>query len=109
MAPKRTTRSTPATKTTTTTSVTNAQLKTLIDQGVAAALVARDADRSMNGNDSWERIFKKRKKMKPNQQNQARECEEHESKSQQKVNPEKSRVKPEAKSEEILNGRPLPI
>nr|GEV35216.1 reverse transcriptase domain-containing protein [Tanacetum cinerariifolium] len=43
MAPKRTTRSTPATTTTTTTTpVTNAQLKALIDQGVADALVARD-------------------------------------------------------------------
>ncbi|GJU09796.1 reverse transcriptase domain-containing protein [Tanacetum coccineum] len=52
MTPKRTTRSTPATETTTTTSVTNAQLKALIDQGVAAALAARNADRSMNGDDS---------------------------------------------------------
>ncbi|GJX22057.1 reverse transcriptase domain-containing protein [Tanacetum coccineum] len=48
---KRTTRSSPAT-TTTTTHVTNAQLKALIDQGVADALEARDTDRSMNGNDS---------------------------------------------------------
>ncbi|GJT99241.1 reverse transcriptase domain-containing protein [Tanacetum coccineum] len=45
---KRTTRSTPAT-TTTTPPVTNPQLKALIDQGVANALAARDADRSMNG------------------------------------------------------------
>ncbi|GJU14514.1 putative reverse transcriptase domain-containing protein [Tanacetum coccineum] len=51
MAPKTATRSTPAT-TTTTTSVTNAQLKALIDQGVADALAARDADRSMNGNEN---------------------------------------------------------
>ncbi|GJS33181.1 reverse transcriptase domain-containing protein [Tanacetum coccineum] len=51
MTPKRTTRSTPAT-TTTTPPVTNAQLKALIDQGIADALVARDADRSRNGNDS---------------------------------------------------------
>ncbi|GKB81544.1 hypothetical protein Tco_0948439 [Tanacetum coccineum] len=51
MAPKRATRSTPAT-TTTTTSVTNAQLKALIDQGVADALGARDADKSINGDDS---------------------------------------------------------
>ncbi|GKD69825.1 hypothetical protein Tco_1323915 [Tanacetum coccineum] len=51
MAPKRTTRSTPAT-TTTTPPVTNAQLKALIDQGVVDALVARDADRSRNGDDS---------------------------------------------------------
>ncbi|GJT68406.1 putative reverse transcriptase domain-containing protein, partial [Tanacetum coccineum] len=42
----------PATETTTTTSVTNAQLKALIDQGVVAALAARDADRSMNGDDN---------------------------------------------------------
>ncbi|GKA10133.1 putative reverse transcriptase domain-containing protein [Tanacetum coccineum] len=51
MAPKRTTRSTPAT-TTTTPPVTNAQLKALIDQGVDDALAARDADRSRNGDDS---------------------------------------------------------
>ncbi|GKC27243.1 reverse transcriptase domain-containing protein [Tanacetum coccineum] len=52
MAPKkRTTRSTPATPTTTT-SVTNEQLRALINQGVADALAARDADRSMNGDDS---------------------------------------------------------
>ncbi|GKD51425.1 putative reverse transcriptase domain-containing protein [Tanacetum coccineum] len=51
MAPKRTTRSTPTT-TTTTPPVTNAQLKALIDQGVADALAARDADRSQNGEDS---------------------------------------------------------
>ncbi|GJT35663.1 reverse transcriptase domain-containing protein [Tanacetum coccineum] len=40
------------TTTTTTTPVTNSQLKALIDQGVADALAARDADRSMNGDDS---------------------------------------------------------
>ncbi|GJU19234.1 reverse transcriptase domain-containing protein [Tanacetum coccineum] len=51
MAPKKSTRSTPAT-TTTTHSVTDAQLKALIDQGVAEALAARDAARSQNGNDS---------------------------------------------------------
>ncbi|GKE60091.1 hypothetical protein Tco_1510458 [Tanacetum coccineum] len=52
MAPKkRTTRASPAT-TTTTTTVTDAQLKALIGQGVANALAARDADRSMNGDDS---------------------------------------------------------
>nr|GEV66519.1 hypothetical protein [Tanacetum cinerariifolium] len=51
MAPKRTTKSSPAT-TTTTTSVTDAQLKALIDQGIARALAARDADRSRNGEDS---------------------------------------------------------
>ncbi|GJV56198.1 putative reverse transcriptase domain-containing protein [Tanacetum coccineum] len=52
MAQKRTTRPIPAATTATTTTVTNAQLKAMIDQGVTAALVARDADRSMNGNDS---------------------------------------------------------
>nr|GEV03750.1 hypothetical protein [Tanacetum cinerariifolium] len=54
MAPKkRTTRASPATTTTTTTPVTNAQLKELIDQGIPDALAARDADRSMNGDDSY--------------------------------------------------------
>ncbi|GJS63889.1 putative reverse transcriptase domain-containing protein [Tanacetum coccineum] len=52
MAPKRTTRSTPAATTTTTTTVTDTQLKALINQGVANALAARDADRSQNGQDS---------------------------------------------------------
>ncbi|GJZ35687.1 reverse transcriptase domain-containing protein [Tanacetum coccineum] len=55
MAPKkRTTRLNPETTTTTpaTTSVTNAQLKAMIDQGVTAALAARDADRNTNGDDS---------------------------------------------------------
>nr|GEY23133.1 hypothetical protein [Tanacetum cinerariifolium] len=52
MAPKRTTRSTPATTSTTTTTVPDAQLKALIDQGVANALAASDADRSRNGEDS---------------------------------------------------------
>ncbi|GKA50677.1 hypothetical protein Tco_0743750, partial [Tanacetum coccineum] len=46
-----TTRSTPAT-TTTTTPITNAQLKALIDQGFGNALVAREANRSRNGEDS---------------------------------------------------------
>ncbi|GKD04741.1 hypothetical protein Tco_1179715 [Tanacetum coccineum] len=45
MAPKRATRSTPA-ATAATTSVTNAQLQAMIDQGVTAALAARDANRS---------------------------------------------------------------
>ncbi|GKF24019.1 hypothetical protein Tco_0076341, partial [Tanacetum coccineum] len=49
---KRTTRASPATTTTTTTPVINAQLKALIDQGVADALAACDADRSRNGDDS---------------------------------------------------------
>ncbi|GJY09822.1 putative reverse transcriptase domain-containing protein [Tanacetum coccineum] len=51
MAPKRTARARPAPETTTTTtSVTNAQLQAMIDQGVTAALAARDATR--NGDDS---------------------------------------------------------
>ncbi|GJZ95481.1 putative reverse transcriptase domain-containing protein [Tanacetum coccineum] len=54
MAPKRTTRSTlvtttPVPTTTTTTSVTNAQLQAMIDQGVTAALAARDANRNGDG------------------------------------------------------------
>ncbi|GJU90053.1 hypothetical protein Tco_1302476 [Tanacetum coccineum] len=51
MAPKRTTmaRRAPET-TTTTTSITNAQLQEMIDQGVTAALAARDATR--NGDDN---------------------------------------------------------
>ncbi|GJY00195.1 hypothetical protein Tco_0357213, partial [Tanacetum coccineum] len=39
-------------ETTNTTSVTNAQLQAMIDQGVTAALAARDANRSTNGDDS---------------------------------------------------------
>ncbi|GJQ92508.1 hypothetical protein Tco_0052253 [Tanacetum coccineum] len=49
-APKRATRSTPSTENLTITTVTNAQLQAMIDQGVTAALVARDANR--NGDDS---------------------------------------------------------
>nr|GEW54370.1 putative reverse transcriptase domain-containing protein [Tanacetum cinerariifolium] len=53
MAPKRVTRANPATTTTTTTtSVTDAQLKALIEQGVAKALAARDADKNRNGDDN---------------------------------------------------------
>nr|GEX59088.1 reverse transcriptase domain-containing protein [Tanacetum cinerariifolium] len=53
MAPKRTTRANPfTTTTTTTTSVTNAQLEALIEQGVAKALAARDADRNTNDDDN---------------------------------------------------------
>nr|GEW50908.1 hypothetical protein [Tanacetum cinerariifolium] len=53
MAPKRTTRLTLATTTSTTnTSMTDTQLKALIDQGIANALAARDADRSRNSEDS---------------------------------------------------------
>ncbi|GJV08802.1 hypothetical protein Tco_0743475 [Tanacetum coccineum] len=51
MAPKRATRSTPGTENITTTTVTNAQLQEMIDQGVTAALVSRDANR--NGDDSY--------------------------------------------------------
>ncbi|GJR61960.1 hypothetical protein Tco_1504122 [Tanacetum coccineum] len=53
---KRTTRASPATTTTTTTPITNAQLKALIDQGVADALASRDADRSMNGDDVFQKL-----------------------------------------------------
>ncbi|GJV20693.1 hypothetical protein Tco_1369713 [Tanacetum coccineum] len=58
MAPKkRTTRlnpeTTPAATAATTTTVTNAQLQEMIDPGVAAALAARDANRSSNGEDSY--------------------------------------------------------
>ncbi|GKC71790.1 putative reverse transcriptase domain-containing protein [Tanacetum coccineum] len=49
---KRTIRSTPATITTPTTFVTDEQLKRLIDQGVADALAARNADSCQNGEDS---------------------------------------------------------
>ncbi|GKE01318.1 hypothetical protein Tco_1389301 [Tanacetum coccineum] len=49
---------------------------------------------------------RKGRKMKPKRQNQARECEERE---KSKATPEKSKVKPEAKTEEILNGPPLLI
>nr|GEW04003.1 hypothetical protein [Tanacetum cinerariifolium] len=55
MTPKRTTRSTPATTTTTTTiPVTNAQLKAMIDQGIANELVACDANRNQNDEDSYD-------------------------------------------------------
>ncbi|GJV53938.1 putative reverse transcriptase domain-containing protein [Tanacetum coccineum] len=52
MVPKRATRSNTTPETTNTTSVTNAQLQEMIDQGVTAALAARDADRNTNGDDS---------------------------------------------------------
>ncbi|GJX07741.1 putative reverse transcriptase domain-containing protein [Tanacetum coccineum] len=52
MAPKRATRSNIAPETTNTTSVTNAQLQAMINQGVTATLVAHDADRNTNGDDS---------------------------------------------------------
>nr|GFA00143.1 hypothetical protein [Tanacetum cinerariifolium] len=52
MTPKRTTRSTADQETINATSVTNAQLQAIIYQGVTAALAARDALRSTNGDDS---------------------------------------------------------
>ncbi|GJY52403.1 hypothetical protein Tco_0443250 [Tanacetum coccineum] len=52
MAPKRATRSNTAPEITNTTSVTNAKLQAMIDQGVTAALAARNADRNTNGDDS---------------------------------------------------------
>ncbi|GJX87138.1 putative reverse transcriptase domain-containing protein [Tanacetum coccineum] len=54
MAPsKRTVRASPGTTTTpTSTPVTDAQLRTLIERGVAAVLAERDVDRSRNGDDS---------------------------------------------------------
>ncbi|GJZ36891.1 putative reverse transcriptase domain-containing protein [Tanacetum coccineum] len=51
IAPKRATRSNIALETTNTTSVTNTQLQAMINQGVTAALAARDAN--MNGIDSY--------------------------------------------------------
>ncbi|GJR61573.1 hypothetical protein Tco_1503735 [Tanacetum coccineum] len=53
MAPKRAMRSNTAPETTNTTYVTNAQLQAMIDQGVTAALAARDADKNTNGDDSY--------------------------------------------------------
>nr|GFB19553.1 hypothetical protein [Tanacetum cinerariifolium] len=52
MAPRRTTRSTADQETVNATTVTNAQLQTMINQGVTATLVARDALRSTNSDDS---------------------------------------------------------
>nr|GFA78684.1 hypothetical protein [Tanacetum cinerariifolium] len=52
MAPRRTTRSTADQETINVTSVTNAQLQAMIDQGVTAALAARNALRSTNGDNS---------------------------------------------------------
>nr|GEY55436.1 hypothetical protein [Tanacetum cinerariifolium] len=52
MAPKQTTRSTADQETINATTVTNAQLQEMIDQGVTAALAARDALKSTNGDDS---------------------------------------------------------
>ncbi|GKC41694.1 putative reverse transcriptase domain-containing protein [Tanacetum coccineum] len=52
MAPKRATRSNISLDTTNTTFVTNAQLQAMINQGITAALAARDTDRNTNGDDS---------------------------------------------------------
>nr|GEW58437.1 putative reverse transcriptase domain-containing protein [Tanacetum cinerariifolium] len=52
MAPRRTTKSTADQETVNATTVTNAQLQTMIDQGVTAALAARNALRSTNGDAS---------------------------------------------------------
>nr|GFC55686.1 hypothetical protein [Tanacetum cinerariifolium] len=52
MAPRRTTRSTADQETINATTVTNAQLQTMIDQGVTVALAARKALRSTNGDNS---------------------------------------------------------
>ncbi|GJW14204.1 putative reverse transcriptase domain-containing protein [Tanacetum coccineum] len=52
MAPKIATRSNIPPEINNTTSVTNAQLQAMINQGVTAALAARDADRNTNGDDS---------------------------------------------------------
>nr|GFC69293.1 reverse transcriptase domain-containing protein [Tanacetum cinerariifolium] len=52
MAPRRTTRSTADQETVNATTVTNAQLQTMIEQGVTSALAARDALRSTNADDS---------------------------------------------------------
>nr|GEU42553.1 putative reverse transcriptase domain-containing protein [Tanacetum cinerariifolium] len=51
---KRTTRATPATTITPTTTATDAQLQALIDRGVVAALAEHDADRSRNGDSSYD-------------------------------------------------------
>nr|GFC79774.1 hypothetical protein [Tanacetum cinerariifolium] len=56
MAPKRITRSTADQEIINATSVTNAQLQAMIDQGVTAALAARDALRSTNDDDSHNSI-----------------------------------------------------
>ncbi|GJV70886.1 hypothetical protein Tco_1490881 [Tanacetum coccineum] len=69
IAPKRTTRSTPATTTTLTTSVTDEKLKRLIDQGVANALAACNVERSRNGEDIDDSGMGVRRQAPP-----AREC-----------------------------------
>nr|GFC02783.1 hypothetical protein [Tanacetum cinerariifolium] len=52
MAPRRTTRSIADQETINATSITNAHLQAMIDQGVTAALAARNTLRSTNGDDS---------------------------------------------------------
>ncbi|GJZ18809.1 hypothetical protein Tco_0555399, partial [Tanacetum coccineum] len=66
---QKTTRLTPATITTPTTFVTDEKLKRLIDQGVADALAARDADKSQNGKDNHDSGTGVRRQAPP-----AREC-----------------------------------
>nr|GFD40061.1 reverse transcriptase domain-containing protein [Tanacetum cinerariifolium] len=53
MAPRRTTRSIADQETVNATTVTNAQLQTMIDQGVTAALAARDALRRVASLSQW--------------------------------------------------------
>nr|GEU59984.1 putative reverse transcriptase domain-containing protein [Tanacetum cinerariifolium] len=56
-------RATPAITTTPTTTITDAQLQALIDRGVAAALVERDADMSRNGDNNNDSGTGRRRKM----------------------------------------------
>ncbi|GKD32773.1 hypothetical protein Tco_1248282 [Tanacetum coccineum] len=60
MPPKK---KTAATTTTTTTPMIDAQLKALIAQGIADALVERDADKSRNGDDSYDSQSDGRRRM----------------------------------------------
>ncbi|GKE80892.1 putative reverse transcriptase domain-containing protein, partial [Tanacetum coccineum] len=61
---KRTARASPATTTTpTSTPITDAQLRTLIERGVAAMLAERDADKSRNGDDSHDSGTGRRRQM----------------------------------------------
>ncbi|GJT62659.1 hypothetical protein Tco_1006192 [Tanacetum coccineum] len=65
MPPKRrTTRATPVVTTTPTTTVTDAQLQALIDRGVAATLVERDASRSRDGDNSHGSEIGRRRQVK---------------------------------------------
>nr|GEX35471.1 putative reverse transcriptase domain-containing protein [Tanacetum cinerariifolium] len=60
---KRTTRETPATTTTLTTTVIDAQLQSLIDRGIAAALAECDTDRSRNGDNNNDSGIGERRQM----------------------------------------------